>query len=62
MYLAEIYVFKVNNGNTRTMFNCSTLRIKALEKRHLSHSGAFTINFEQVSCIALVSVSLTLDM
>ena len=35
MYLVAIYVFKVNNGNTSIMLDiCSTLTIKAPEKRY----------------------------
>ena len=35
MYLVPIYVFKVNNGNTSIMLDiCSTLTIKAPEKRY----------------------------
>ena len=46
---AGIYLFKVNNGNTRTMFEiCSKLTIKTPERRQLRRSGVFIVNFEQI--------------
>ena len=51
---AGIYLFKVNNGNTRTICKmCSKLIIKTQERRQY-HSGVFIVNFEQTSHIALV--------
>ena len=54
--------FKVNNRNTRTMFEiCSKLTIKTLERRQWRRSGVFIINFEQISHIVLLFLSLTFN-
>ena len=38
-YPSIIYMFKVNNGNTRTMCEiCSKLTIKTTERRHIFHT------------------------
>ena len=59
--LVCIYLFKVNNGNTRTMCEvCSKLTIKTPEWR-LRCSGFFIINFEHISHLVLVFLSLTLS-
>ena len=51
---AGIYLFKVNNGNTRKMFEiCSKLTIKTPE-RYWRRSGVFIDNLEQISHIVLV--------
>ena len=43
----DIYLFKVNNENTRAMCEiCSKLTMKTPERRHRHRSGAFTVNFE----------------
>ena len=48
--LANIYLFKVNIGNTRKRFKkCSKLIIKTPERRHSRHSGVFIVSFEHVS-------------
>ena len=53
--LASIYLFKVNNGNNRTMGEiCSKLTIKAPERRQPRRSSVFTVNFEQILHILLV--------
>ena len=50
---AGIYLFEVNNGNTRTMCEiCSKLTIKTREGSHWNYtncSGVFIVNFEQVN-------------
>ena len=52
---ADIYMFKVNNGNTRKMCEiCSKLTIKTPERRNRRHSSVFTVDFEQFSHMALV--------
>ena len=38
------------------------LAIKKPERRHYRHSGVFIVNFEQISHIFLVFLSLTLSM
>ena len=44
-----IYLFKVNNKNTRKMCKiCTKLTMKALEQRQWRHSGAFIVEFEQI--------------
>ena len=49
-----IYLLKVNNGNTRLRCKiCSTLTIKAPERRHISH---------HISHLVLVFLLLTLNM
>ena len=49
-------MFKVNNRNTRAMCEiCS----KTPERRHLRRSGVFTVNFEYISRLVLVFLSLT---
>ena len=60
-YLADIYLFKVNNGNTRTMYKiCSKVTIKKPE-RQINLVTSISINFEQISHIALVFPLLTLN-
>ena len=50
---ADIYLFKVNNWNTKTVCEiCSKLAIK---------KPGFIVNFEQISHIVLVFPSLTLN-
>ena len=55
----DIYLFKVNNRNTRTRCEiCSKLTIKTPERR----SGVFIVNFENISHLVLVFLLLTLNM
>ena len=59
-YPAGNYMFKVNNRNTRTRCDiCSKLKIKTPERRQ---AGVFIVNFEHISYIVLVFLSLTLNM
>ena len=45
--IAGIYLFKVNNENTRNIREiCSKLKIKTLERRQWLHSGVFIDNLE----------------
>ena len=61
-YPAGIYLFKVDNRNTRTMYEvCSKLTIKTPERRHWCLSGIFIVNFEQISHIVLKYLLLTLN-
>ena len=39
---------------------CSNLKVKTPERRHQRHSGAFIVNFDQISHMALVFLLLTL--
>ena len=60
---AGIYLFKVNNRNTRTRCEiCSRLTIKTPERRHWHRSGVFIVNFELVSHLVLVFLLLTLNI
>ena len=55
--LAVIYMFKVNNGNTRTMCEiCSKLTIKTPER-----SDVFIVNFEQILHTVIMFPLLTLN-
>ena len=59
---AGIYLFKVNNRNTRTRCEiCSKLTIKTPERRHWRRSGVFIVNFEHISHLVLVFLLLTLS-
>ena len=59
---AGIYLFKVNNRNTRTRREiCSKLTIKTPEQCHWLCSGVFIVNFEHISCLVLVFLLLTLN-
>ena len=56
------YMFKVNNGNTRTRCEiCSKLTIKTPERRQWRRSGVFIVNFEHISHLVLVFLLLTLS-
>ena len=47
IYPANIYLFKVNNRNTRKRREiCSKLTIKTPKRRQ--HSGVFIVNFEHI--------------
>ena len=59
---ASIYLFKVNNGNTRTMCEiCSKLTITIPKQNQWRRSGVFIVNFEQISHIVLVVPLLALN-
>ena len=50
---ANIYLFKVNNKNTRKSCEiCSKLTTKTLEWR-LTSSGVFTVNFEHIFSVSI---------
>ena len=51
---ANIYLFNVNNENTRKMCETSSkLATKTSERRQCRCFGVFNVNFEQISHIAL---------
>ena len=57
----DIYLFKVNNKNTRTRCEiCSKLTMKTPERRQWRCSGVFIVNFEHISHLILVFLLLTL--
>ena len=59
---AGIYLLKNNNKNTRTICEiCLKLTIKTPEWRICRCSGAFTVNFEQISYIVVVILLLNLN-
>ena len=59
LFPANIYLFKVNNENTITMFEiCSNLTTETLERRRY---GVFLVNFEKISHILLVFPLFTLS-
>ena len=52
---AGIYLFKVKNGNTRTVGEFSSnLTIKTPEQRQYNRLSVFIVNFEQISHTVLV--------
>ena len=60
--LAHIYMFKLNNRNTRKKCEiCSKLTIKTPEWIHWLRSGVFVLNFEYVSFIFLLFIFPTTD-
>ena len=53
---AGIYLFKFNNGNTKTLRKiCSKLTIKAAEQRQWRRSGIFIVKFKKILHIVLFS-------
>ena len=53
--LADIYLLKVNNRNSKTRCEIrSKLTIKAPKRRHWRRSGVFVVNFLHISHIVLV--------
>ena len=60
---AGIYLFKVNNRNTRIRCEIgSKLTIKTPERRQWSRSGVYIVNFDHISHLVLVLLLLTLNM
>ena len=58
-YPTDIFLFKVNDRNIRTMGEiCSKLTIKTPERRNWRRSSVFIVNFEQISQIVLVFLLL----
>ena len=52
IYLAGIYLFKINNRNTRKRFEiCSKVTMKTPEQRHWRCSFLFIVNFEHISTL-----------
>ena len=59
---ANIYLFKVNNKNTRKKCEkFSKLTIKTPERRQRRRSGVFIVSFENISHLFLVFPLLTLN-
>ena len=61
-FLADIYLFRVSNGNSGTIFEiCSELTIKKAERHQWRHSGVFIVSFEHISYIAMMLPLLALS-
>ena len=61
-YSIPIYLFKVNNKNTRARCKiCSKLTINTPKLRQWRRSVAFIVNFEHISHLVLLFVLLTLN-
>ena len=60
---AKIYLFIVNNKNTRkTCEICSKVTIKTPKRRQWHRSGIFIVNFEHISPLFLALLYLTLKI
>ena len=60
---ADIYLFTVNNRNTRARCEIPLkLTIKTLERRNLRRFGVFIVNFEHISYLVLVFLLFNLNM
>ena len=61
-YLANIYLFKINNRKTRTRWEiCSKLTVKTRVWRLWSRSAVFIVNFKHVSNLFLLFLWLKLS-
>ena len=59
-FLANIYLLKFNNENTRKISEiCSKVTLKTLERRHCRRSDVFIGNFEHISHLFLEPLLLT---
>ena len=61
-YPNDIYLFRVNNGNTRTIWKIYLkLKIKISEQRYWHYFGVFIVNFKHILYIVLEFLIVTLD-
>ena len=61
--VADIYIEKSNNRNTRKMYEIySKFTLKTPVRRHWRRSGVFIVNFKQISHLFLVFPLLTSGM
>ena len=58
---ADMYLFKINNGNTTMCQIYSELTVKTPERILRRRSGVFIVNFEGISYLVLMFPSLTLN-
>ena len=57
-----VFLFKVNNGNNRSMFTIySKLIIKIIERQQWPHSRVFIVNFDQILHVVLVLTVVYLE-
>ena len=62
LYSLYIYLFKNKNRNIRKRYKTySKLKIKTLERRHWRRPGVFSVSFECISQLSLLSLILTLN-
>ena len=61
-YPSGIYLLKVNNRNTRTKCDMFKVNNKDTQMTPMACSGAFIVNFEHISDLALMFLLLTLNM
>ena len=63
LYITNFCETKFNQRSTRTRCEiCSKLTIKTPERRHWRRSDVFIVNFEHISHLVLVFLSLTLNI
>ena len=60
-FLANIYLLKVNNRDTRITFEICKIGLKDIRTRSRHHSGVFIVNFQHISHL-LVFLLQTLSM
>ena len=53
----SIYFFKINNKNSRTMWNLFKLITKTSGLHQLGRPGVFIVNLEQISRIVVLFIS-----
>ena len=58
---AGLYLFKINNGNTRPMCEIRSKLTVTKPKRRCYRSGVFILNFEQIPHIVMVFQFLALN-
>ena len=61
LYSANIHLLKANNRNTKRCDICSELTLMTSERRHRRRSSVFICNFEHISHLFLVFLSLNLN-
>ena len=63
LHPSRYFMFKVNKINTRARYEIySKLTIKTPERCHWCRSGVFSVNFEHISHLVLMSLFLNLNI